>query len=308
MRSAGARRRALRSLLVRGKAAEQAELAKSLAERGYVVSQSTISRDLRYLGAVKDRDGRYRLGSLNDRSDHPKDPDRRLSKAINTYAVSIEASANLVVMKTFPGAASVVASALDAALETGEIGDAWEPWPGMTLSWWWRPSPPASKSKETTGAKGNGRHRFVMTYLPSIPRCNLGLLGRVAGVDPRHGRVTLSAALMSARARKRPRPGRRRFQTGAVEAVVSDLRHEFVSEAVFPAFRAAALYEGYYLLGTSLARPIITEGMIETARRFGADAISHGATGKGNDQVRFELSTYALQPDIRIIAPWRELD
>ncbi|MCE2526194.1 MAG: arginine repressor [Actinomycetia bacterium] len=124
MRSTGARRRALRSLLVRGKAAEQAELAKSLAESGHVVSQSTISRDLRYLGAVKDRDGRYRLGSLNDRSDHPKDPDRRLSKAINTYAVSIEASANLVVMKTFPGAASVVASALDAALETGEIGDA----------------------------------------------------------------------------------------------------------------------------------------------------------------------------------------
>ena len=98
------------------------------------------------------------------------------------------------------------------------------------------------------------------------------------------------------------------LQTGAVEAVVSDLRHEFVSEAVFPAFRAAALYEGYYLLGTSLARPIITEGMIETARRFGADAISHGATGKGNDQVRFELSTYALQPDIRIVAPWREWD
>lgn len=96
--------------------------------------------------------------------------------------------------------------------------------------------------------------------------------------------------------------------TGAVEAVVSDLRSEFVSEAVFPAFRAAALYEGYYLLGTSLARPIITAGMIEAARHFGADAISHGATGKGNDQVRFELSTYALQPDIRIIAPWREWD
>ncbi len=96
--------------------------------------------------------------------------------------------------------------------------------------------------------------------------------------------------------------------TGAVEAVVSDLRDEFVSEAVFPAFRAAALYEGYYLLGTSLARPIITAGMIEAARHFGADAVSHGATGKGNDQVRFELSTYALQPDIRVIAPWREWD
>jgi len=98
------------------------------------------------------------------------------------------------------------------------------------------------------------------------------------------------------------------LDTGAVEAVVSDLRREFVSEAVFPAFRAGALYEGYYLLGTSLARPIITQGMIEVARRFGADAISHGATGKGNDQVRFELSAYALEPDIEVIAPWREWD
>ena len=124
MRAAGARRRALRSLLARGEAAEQADLARGLAAEGHVVSQSTISRDLRYLGAVKDRDGRYRLGSVNDWSDHLKDPDRRLGKAINTYTVSIEASANLVVMRTFPGAASVVASALDAALETGEVGDA----------------------------------------------------------------------------------------------------------------------------------------------------------------------------------------
>ena len=98
------------------------------------------------------------------------------------------------------------------------------------------------------------------------------------------------------------------LDTGAVEAVVSDLRREFVSEAVFPAFRAGALYEGYYLLGTSLARPIITRGMIEVARRSGADAISHGATGKGNDQVRFELSAYALEPEIQVIAPWREWD
>ncbi len=101
---------------------------------------------------------------------------------------------------------------------------------------------------------------------------------------------------------------RKALDTGAAEAVVTDLRRQFVTEAVFPAFRAAALYESYYLLGTSLARPIITQGMIEVARRYDADAISHGATGKGNDQVRFELSAYALQPDIRVIAPWREWD
>jgi len=96
--------------------------------------------------------------------------------------------------------------------------------------------------------------------------------------------------------------------TGAVDAVVEDLTHRFVTGAVFPALRAAAVYEGHYLLGTSLARPIISEGLVRTARAFGATAIAHGATGKGNDQVRFELSVAALGPDLRVIAPWREWD
>lgn len=94
--------------------------------------------------------------------------------------------------------------------------------------------------------------------------------------------------------------------TGAVEAVVEDLREEFVRDAVFPALRASAVYEWYYLLGTSLARPIITRGIMRTVKAVGADAVAHGATGKGNDQVRFELSAYAIDPDIKIIAPWRE--
>jgi len=96
------------------------------------------------------------------------------------------------------------------------------------------------------------------------------------------------------------------LDTGAVDAVVGDLRESFVSDAVFPAVRAAAVYETEYLLGTSLARPIITRGLVETALAHGADAIAHGATGKGNDQVRFELSTAALAPELKTIAPWRE--
>jgi argininosuccinate synthase len=98
------------------------------------------------------------------------------------------------------------------------------------------------------------------------------------------------------------------LQTGAVEAVVEDLTEEFVADFVFPALRANAVYEWYYLLGTSLARPVITKGMIRVAEETGADAIAHGATGKGNDQVRFELAAYALKPDIKVIAPWREWD
>src|SRR5207248_5346984 len=87
---------------------------------------------------------------------------------------------------------------------------------------------------------------------------------------------------------------------------VEDLREEFVRDYVFPMFRANALYEGVYLLGTSNARPLIAKKQIEIAEKTGADAVAHGATGKGNDQVRFELSYYALKPDIRVIAPWRE--
>ena len=95
---------------------------------------------------------------------------------------------------------------------------------------------------------------------------------------------------------------------GVKEIYIEDLREEFVSDYVFPMMRANALYEGLYLLGTSIARPLIAKRQIEIAELTGADAVSHGATGKGNDQVRFEVGYYALNPDIKIIAPWREWD
>ena len=95
---------------------------------------------------------------------------------------------------------------------------------------------------------------------------------------------------------------------GITEIFIEDLREEFVRDYVFPMFRANPLYEGMYLLGTSIARPLIAKRQIEIARAVGADAVSHGATGKGNDQVRFELAYYAQQPDIKVIAPWREWD
>jgi argininosuccinate synthase len=97
-------------------------------------------------------------------------------------------------------------------------------------------------------------------------------------------------------------------QAGAKQIFVDDLREEFVRDFVFPMFRANALYEGEYLLGTSIARPLIAKRLVEIARETGADAISHGATGKGNDQVRFELGAYALMPNVKVIAPWREWD
>ena len=104
-------------------------------------------------------------------------------------------------------------------------------------------------------------------------------------------------------------PARKKAEMlGIKQIFVEDLREEFVRDYVFPMFRAAALYEGTYLLGTSIARPLIAKRQIEIAAETGADAVSHGATGKGNDQVRFELGYYALNPGIRVIAPWREWD
>lgn len=95
---------------------------------------------------------------------------------------------------------------------------------------------------------------------------------------------------------------------GIKEIYIDDLREEFVRDFVFPMFRANTIYEGEYLLGTSIARPLISKRLIEIANETGADAISHGATGKGNDQVRFELGAYALKPGVQVIAPWREWD
>jgi argininosuccinate synthase len=104
-------------------------------------------------------------------------------------------------------------------------------------------------------------------------------------------------------------PARKKAEMlGIKEIFIEDLREEFVRDFVFPMFRANALYEGQYLLGTSIARPLIAKRQIEIARKTGADAVAHGATGKGNDQVRFELSYYALNPEIKVIAPWREWD
>ena len=98
------------------------------------------------------------------------------------------------------------------------------------------------------------------------------------------------------------------IQSGASECYIADLKEEFVSDYIFPTIQTGAVYEGEYLLGTSMARPVIAKAHVEVARKVGADALSHGCTGKGNDQVRFESTFAALAPDLQVIAPWREWD
>ena len=117
--------------------------------------------------------------------------------------------------------------------------------------------------------------------------------------------VTFTADLGQGEELNRPRQGLT-LGIKPQNIFIEDLREEFVRDYVFPMFRANAVYEGQYLLGTSIARPLIAKKQIEIAEKVGADAVAHGATGKGNDQVRFELSYYALKPDVKVIAPWRE--
>jgi argininosuccinate synthase len=118
--------------------------------------------------------------------------------------------------------------------------------------------------------------------------------------------VTFTADIGQGEELSAVRPKARQF--GVKEIFIDDLREEFVRDFVFPMFRANAIYEGEYLLGTSIARPLIAKRLVEIARKTGCDAIAHGATGKGNDQVRFELGAYALWPEAKVIAPWREWD
>ena len=129
-----------------------------------------------------------------------------------------------------------------------------------------------------------------------------------SGCRPNMARRSSPSPPISARARSLSRRAKRRscWASSPEHIFIEDVREEFVRDYVFPMFRANAQYEGQYLLGTSIARPLIAKRLVEIAHKMGADAIAHGATGKGNDQVRFELSAYALDPDIKIIAPWRE--
>ncbi len=151
--------------------------------------------------------------------------------------------------------------------------------------------PPMKVDKVVLAYSGGLDTSVILAWLQDVYDCEVVTftadLGQGEEVEP-------------ARAKARAR--------GVEEIFIDDLREEFVRDYVYPMFRANAIYEGEYLLGTSIARPLIAKRLVEIAHETGADAISHGATGKGNDQVRFELGAYALDPDIKVIAPWREWD
>jgi argininosuccinate synthase len=150
-------------------------------------------------------------------------------------------------------------------------------------------------------SKWNGVKKVVLAYSGGL---DTSIILRWLQTELRAEVVTFTADLGQGGELE---PARRKAEMLGIRDIrIMDVREEFVADFVFPMFRANALYEGTYLLGTSIARPLISKHLVEIARETGADAIAHGATGKGNDQVRFELSAYALNPDIKVIAPWRD--
>src|ERR1700742_2537694 len=151
-----------------------------------------------------------------------------------------------------------------------------------------------SKIKKVVLAYSGGLDTsIILKWLEETYRCEVGTFTADLGQGEELGPARDKALLMGVKPEN---------------IFIEDLREEFVRDYVFPMFRANTVYEGKYLLGTSIARPLIAKKQIEIAEKVGADAVCHGATGKGNDQVRFELGYYALKPDIKVIAPWREWD
>ena len=158
------------------------------------------------------------------------------------------------------------------------------------------PTPARDVKKVVLAYSGGLDTSIILKWLQTTYGCEVVTFTADLGQNQSGGEGELEAARQKAEL------------LGIKEIFIEDLREEFVRDYVFPMFRANALYEGVYLLGTSIARPLIAKRQIEIARQVGADAVCHGATGKGNDQVRFELSYYALEPNIKVVAPWREWD
>src|SRR5687768_12593651 len=182
--------------------------------------------------------------------------------------------------------------------------------PGMTMvAWGWAPSISrgafADRQPRTSPMPDKRVNKVVLAYSGGL---DTSIILKWLQTTYRCEVVTFTADLGQG---EELEPARRKAQLLGIRdenIFVEDLREEFVRDYVFPMFRANAQYEGLYLLGTSIARPLIAKKQIEIAEKVGADAVAHGATGKGNDQVRFELGYYALKPDVTVIAPWREWD
>ena len=287
----------------------QAQLVEMLASDGVMATQATVSRDLEELGAVKVRiPGGTMAYAIPEHAKERTAPDDHLRRVMGEFVVEVAHSANLVVLRTPPGSAHVV-GVRDrpgrSARRARHRGRRRHDHPGVlratvggAASPPSSPPSPGSERRRRSGAHGEASGAGVLRRSRHVGG---GEVDR-RGVGRRGGR---------ARGRRRPGPTTgttirpRALAAGAVEAKVVDVRAEFADDFLVPRIHANALYEGKYPLVSALSRPVIAKHLVVAAREFGADAVAHGCTGKGNDQVRFEVSVRALAPDLDVLAPVR---
>ncbi len=326
----------------------QSHLVELLAAEGIEATQTTVSRDLEELGAVKVRlpggDTAYALPELPS---HQVAPEDHLRRVLGEWVVEADYSGNLIVLRTPPGSAHVVGSALDRSGFPGVIGTvagddtvlvvaseasggrpwptAWPPWPASS-----RPGPridridridriAAGEPHPQHGVRESPRLRdepFPSKGLTMTQRVVLAYSGgldtsvAVRWLMENKGVEVIAVAVDVGQASESGGEDwdairHRALAAGAVEAIVVDARAEMAEEFCVPALLANAKYEGKYPLVSALSRPVIVKHLVAEARRHGATAVAHGCTGKGNDQVRFEVGTRALAPDLEVIAPAR---
>jgi len=294
------RRDQVRRLIAAGGVHTQGELVAALAERGVEVTQATVSRDLAGLGVVRGfRGGRHTYLLPDDMTDGTGAAQARLRRLLADLPLAIAEAAPLVVLRTSPGAANAIASSIDLSQWGDVVG---------TIA-----------GDDTifvacTDAPAMRRFRARLERMLSDVSAETVVLAYSGGLDTSvavpwlretqgHEVVTLTVDVgggVDAEAVQR-----RALAGGARRAIVVDARSTFVADYIWPALQAGSLYQGQYPLATALARPLIARLLVDAAHETGAGLVAHGCTGKGNDQVRFDVAVAALDPALRVIAPMR---
>ena len=307
------RRDQVRRLIAAGGVHTQGELVAALAERGVEVTQATVSRDLAGLGVVRGfRGGRHTYLLPDDMTDGTGAAQARLRRLLADLPLAIAEAAPLVVLRTSPGAANAIASSIDLS-QWGDVVGTIAGDDTIFVACTDAPAMRRFRARLETDA-GRGRRagigrrgRWSMSAETVVLAYSGGLDTSVAVPWLRetqgHEVVTLTVDVgggVDADAVQR-----RALAGGARRAIVVDARSTFVTDYIWPALQAGSLYQGQYPLATALARPLIARLLVDAAHETGAGLVAHGCTGKGNDQVRFDVAVAALDPSLRVIAPMR---
>ncbi len=305
------RQRTIRDIISAEPIGSQQELAERLTRRGFAVTQATVSRDIADLGLVKvARDAGHRYVATQDvAAAPPRISDERLRRILADIPVTIGRSGLVVLVTGSPGTASVIAQAIDDSTLQDQEGTLAGDNTLLVLfadesrleRWLERFEEIRSESAIPAGARGGQfMKKVVLAYSGGLDTSVA-----VAWLREQYDCEVVTLTIDVGGGSLREGVEKRAMSAGASRAYVVDARDRFVTDFVWPHLQANALYQGAYPLATALARPLIAQLLVEVARREGADAVAHGCTGKGNDQVRFDVAVHALDPGLEVVAPMR---